>query len=163
MPLRVIILAGPIGSGKSTRLAAWCLGRGDVGGVLQMRTPGGRRLVAIGTDLSQPLESRDQGEAAVNVGRFRFRTAAFAFANAHLHAVAMNTALGNIIVDEVGPLELSGSGMADGVRTVLARDHGAAVLLVRDGLVRDVARAFGLDQPLILDAANWPAPGSPPP
>ena len=155
MPSAVTILIGPKGSGKSSRLAAWAAGRSDVGGVLQRVGGQGRYLIAIGSDVAVPLETRDAHEASVAVGRFQFRRAAFDWANAQLAELATNREIATVILDEIGPLELEGGGIAPGARAVLGAAPAQVLMLVRDGLADAVARAFA-PQARVIPAEGWP-------
>lgn len=80
-----------------------------------------------------------EGEAVVEVGRFRFRAAALAWAGQRI-AAAVAAGADLVVIDEVGPLELRGEGLADALGALppgLAR-----VLLVRSGLEDVVAARF---------------------
>ncbi|WP_133365851.1 hypothetical protein [Qipengyuania sediminis] len=151
----VTILTGPKHSGKSSRLEAWAITRTDVGGLLQRAGAQGRYLTAIGTDVTVPLESRDPDEAEIEVGRFRFRQAAFDWANAHLARVASERGLATVILDEIGPLELEGGGIASGARAILAATPPRVVLVVREGLAEAAARAFA-PYARVIAAEGWP-------
>lgn len=155
MPTSVTILTGPTGSGKSSRVAAWCADRTDVSGILQRAQAGGRALVALSSDETVALESLDPAEPAITVGRFRFRRAAFDWANAHLAAIAPDPAWSFVVLDELGPLELEGDGMASGARAVLAHSPGAVILLVRERLADAVVRAFAPGAQ-VMAAEDWP-------
>lgn len=136
------IVTGPIRSGKTTRLARWAQGRGDVAGVLSPDGPDGRIFVDLATGESIGMENPGPDESVQAIGRFRFRGAAFEWANARLIAAAAGA--GTIVIDEVGPLELGGGGLRSGVTAALARTDGRTILVVREALVGDVRRAFDL-------------------
>lgn len=150
----VTILSGPIRSGKTTKLAAWAQGRDDVRGVLSPDGPGGRRFFDLTTGKSVPMENPGPGEKEIAVGRFRFRAAAFSWANARVIDAASDTRA-TLVIDEVGPLELGGGGLVPGLQAALDRAHGRLVLVVRELLVNDVRRAFGIDHVDVTPDIGW--------
>jgi len=145
VPVRLI--HGDIGSGKTRRAAAWAeaeiLDGRRPGGVLALKSPTGRRFMDLMTGDDVALEHPREDEVAVPVGRFQFRQAAFDWATQRIEAAAEQGVSG-IIIDEVGPLEMSGGGFADLIDR-LARDHPAVerILLVRTSLIDAVATRFG--------------------
>jgi len=159
---RVFIITGGRGAGKSTlvlSLAESLCGRGVcVGGI---SAPGfwedGRRggfdLVDLRTSQRRLLCRRDgPGHWAVQ-GSFRFAPEAFSFglqalADASRHDVDV------LMVDEVGPLELQGRGWAPQL-DLLARERRKPMLwVVREHLVDDVKRRWGLAQARIWEAGK---------
>ena len=105
------------------------------------------------------LEHPRQDEAVLPVGRFQFRQAAFDWAVQRIET-ALEQGAGAIVIDEVGPLEMRDDGFA-GLLDRMARDYPAVerVLLVRTGLVDDVAARFGgttclFDPPRNLSASG---------
>ncbi len=136
------IVTGPIRTGKTTRLARWAEARGNVTGVLSPDGPDGRIFVDLATGESIAMENPDPDEPVQAIGRFRFRSAAFDWANARLLAAANGP--GTVIVDEVGPLELDGGGLRQGVAATLARPDGRTILVVRETLVDDVRRTLDI-------------------
>lgn len=152
---RVTILSGPIRSGKTTWLLAWARGRTDVAGLLSPDGPGGRIFVDLSTGETEAMERPQESEAVLTVGRFRFRAAAFDWGNARLVAAAEQTIRSTIVVDEVGPLELAGSGLRVGVEAALARSRGRVVLVVRRPLVDTVRRTFGISHAEMVAGIGW--------
>lgn len=148
MAVLLEIIAGPLHSGKTTRLAAWCAAqpRGTVGGVLQPARATGRVFIDVATEEEFPLEaSIDAPEAAVQrVGRFVFATAAFAWAAQRVARAAADPRVEVIVIDEIGPLELRGAGLDAAVRAVLASDRPGllVVLVVREALVGAVRARY---------------------
>lgn len=151
----VLILSGPIRSGKTTRLATWTRGRSDVAGLLSPDRDGGRVFVDIATGAATAMENPLPGEPVMSVGRFDFRAAAFEWANERLIAAAGDPRDTTIVVDEIGPLELAGNGLVPGIRAVLARPGGRSILVVRDHLVASVVAAFDLPQFEVATDIGW--------
>ena len=155
--MRVRLIHGDIGSGKTRRAAAWVESEGlagrTVAGVLALKAPTGRQFLDIATGDQVALEHPAEGEVAVPVGRFQFRQAAFDWAVGRI-GQSLGQA-GSVVIDEVGPLELGGAGFAP-LLDRLAQDHPGIqrVLLVRTGLVEAVADRFCRDATTIFDPAR---------
>ena len=107
-----------------------------------------------------PLEAADSDEPSVAVGRFRLSAPALRWGNMRLIEAAAE-ARGTVLIDEIGPLELSGIGLRDGVDAVLARPHGETLLVVRELLVEEARRRLGLPHARLIAAADWPHAGQP--
>ena len=143
--VRVLLIHGDIGSGKTRRAAAWVEAEGlagrTVAGVLALKSPTGRWFMDIATGDQVALEHPAEDEVAIPVGRFLFRQAAFDWAVQRIEQ-SLGQA-GSVVIDEVGPLEMGGGGFAP-LLDRLERDHPAIhrVLLVRTSLVDTVAERF---------------------
>lgn len=145
----IIILTGPIQTGKTTALRR---AFGDPGGlsargVLQPVIGGRRHALCLESGETRLLESQADSDT-VHVGRFAFSAATLAWARACIDGAPSSEAW--LVIDEVGPLELRGDGLAESVRvaTGRARRPGGPrlLLVVREGLVGSVVRAFGLHE-----------------
>jgi len=152
--VRVLLIHGDIGSGKTRRAAAWIEAEGlagrPVAGVLALKSPTGRRFMDIATGDQVPLEHPAEDEVAVPVGRFQFRQAAFDWA---VHRIEQSLGqAGSVVIDEVGPLELRNGGFA-ALLDRLERDYPATrrVLLVRSSLVDAVTGRFCRGAATIFD------------
>jgi nucleoside-triphosphatase THEP1 len=157
--MRVRLIHGEIGSGKTRRASAWVEFEGlagrTVAGVLALKAPTGRRFLDIATGDEVALEHPAEDEVAVPVGRFQFRQAAFDWAVDRI-GQSLGQA-GSIVIDEVGPLELGGAGFAP-LLDRLADDHPGIqrVLLVRTGLIDAVADRFCRSATIIFEPARNP-------
>lgn len=178
----IYVLSGPVQTGKTTRLRAWCddwLARAptdatysSVDGILAPVVGGHRHLLHIPTGTMRDLEDFSDGAPAVTVRRFTFNAGVFAWArNCLLGAVTPPSPPADrvrwIIVDEVGPLELSGGGLEPAVSELLrvvgfGRGHTPypggvgdslagspgdslrVVLVIREDLVDDALMHLGL-------------------
>ena len=159
-PPRVYLVTGPVQTGKTTRLRAWCDERSDVDGILAPVVDGRRHLLHIGGGVIRNLEEVSGGAATVTVRRYTFNADVFAWARSCLLSAAadpgreINAQPRWIIVDEVGPLELSGGGLEPAVSKLLAlalnsplRGGGnllRVVLVIREHLVDDALKHFGV-------------------
>ena len=153
----VTLLTGPIRSGKTSWAAAASLHATDWGGVLQPDGPRGRviRDLCTGREVSLEFFDDDFGEE-VRVGRFRFRATAFAWADEVIATAAADPACRTVLVDEVGPLELDGRGVAEGVGAALSRASGMVMLVVRRSLLDAVRTRFALHDASVLDVSGLP-------
>ncbi len=155
-----MILTGSIRSGKTTRLARWAEDRRHVGGVLSPDGPEGRFFLDLATGDTRAMEHPGPQEEAIVVGRFRFRAAAFEWANARLSEAAWpprhdSPRSGVIAIDEIGPLELRGGGLRSGLEAALRQRPSDVLLVVREQLVGDVVREFGLDHAEVVSEIGW--------
>jgi nucleoside-triphosphatase THEP1 len=152
--VRVRLIHGEVGSGKTRRAAVWveseALAGRTVAGVLALKSPAGRQFMDIATGDQMPLEHPVGDEVAIPVGRFRFRQAAFDWAVQRIEQ-ALGSA-GSVVIDEVGPLEMRGGGFAP-LLDRLERDYPGIerVLLVRSGLVEGVVDRFCRDAVTAFD------------
>ncbi len=149
---RVVILTGATGSGKTTmtedvvqRLR--CAGV-RVGGVL---APGllanGRRTgfdlvhLATGERAALAREQADTGNRHAQWGRFAFLPEGLALGARALGADALSSDV--VVVDEVGPFELSGGGWAGALDALAHGFAGALLLVVRESIVEAVQAKWG--------------------
>ncbi len=152
MTPRVVVLTGPIRSGKTTRLAAWVRTRAAAGesvaGILAPTSGHERSLCSIATGECRVLTA-GPGVAEsrlVAIGPHRFDGAVFDWARG---VIAEAAGPGWLVVDEVGPLELGGSGLEPAVGTAVRAAAGAGasarlLLVVRERLVERVLDRYGL-------------------
>jgi nucleoside-triphosphatase THEP1 len=140
------LLTGPIRSGKTTRLAAWAAATPGTAGVLMPDTPRGRVFRELRTGFEWPTAARLGDWRPLRIGRFQFGRAAFAWAESALLGAATHPATHWLVMDEVGPLELRGEGLALALRAILAlpQPPPALVLVVRQALAAAVVQEFGL-------------------
>ncbi|MCC3158364.1 nucleoside-triphosphatase [Hymenobacter sp. 15J16-1T3B] len=105
-----------------------------------------RHFLDLRSGLRWPVAARPGQWPVLSVGRFQFSPAAFAWANAALRGAATDPAVHWLVVDEIGPLELRGEGLAPALTDVLRAashpDH--LIIVVRSGLVEAVWRRFKL-------------------
>lgn len=151
------IVTGEIGSGKTTLLRQlYEAGGGD--GILLPR------LYCGGDWAGQRIKRLGQGEGGTFCLRerflpagwregYRYRDCSFALEGISYLERALTDILREgkqpVYLDEIGPMELAGGGMAPYLRRLLARDV-AVVAAVRLGCAEAVRRAFSLgDAPVI--------------
>lgn len=144
---RCSILGGAIRSGKTSALRAWA-GRGEAAGFLSPDGPEGRLLVNAATGECLPFEAGDGDEAVQAIGRFRFLDSAFA-AGADWIREGLRAGAPWLLMDEIGPLELSGGGFDALLRETLAALEAAPVscrllIVVREPLLTAVQERYSL-------------------
>ena len=148
----VFFLTGEVNSGKTSVLSGWWVdlyrGRGKrIGGVLAPANwKGGTKVSYDIVDLSTgerrlmaSLKTIKDGE---RIGRFWFSRKGILLGNNAIKSLNADWDIG--IVDEVGPLELEGSGLAKGFREMLEHPPKKLIVVVRNTLLEDVARSFGI-------------------
>ena len=148
--MTIVLVEGKIDSGKTrylSGLAADLKERGvSFGGILcpadySEGAKNSYRAVDIATGESAPLVSMVPFDDGFTFGKFSFSRAGYRFASTVLHR---SLSAAHLIIDEIGPVELSGMGYADDLRWLLSAYSGRLVLAVRDFLHDQVVEAFGL-------------------
>lgn len=143
----ILLLTGPVGSGKTTALLNWAAAWPGVGGIASPRAGTGRAFVDLASNERWPMDAgAGAGEVAtLEVGRHRFSLASFHRADGVLRQALADRGRRPLALDEVGPLELRGQGFAAIVpELVVAAAARHVVLVVRAGLVEAVRARFGI-------------------
>ena len=145
------ILSGSVHSGKTTRLIKWLKDKNNVQGIISPILDGKRYLVNIQSDEKRKLEidSFSSKENVTKVGKYIFDQSVFDWAC----KIILDTIKSNpdwLIIDEVGPLELQGDGLAKAVNKVLSNKNILVgtnlVLVVRDSLMTDFLNHYNLSE-----------------
>ena len=159
----LVVLTGPVRSGKTTRLATWVRARAAAGepvaGILAPATTDERSLCSIATGECRVLTAAADvsDEHLVAIGPHRFDGEVFDWARGVIaEAGAGSAAAGSagprpgwLVVDEVGPLELGGAGLEPAVRTAVTaalgrRASARLLLVVRESLVNRALDHYGV-------------------
>ena len=147
----IFILSGSVHSGKTTRLIKWLKDKNNVQGIISPIINGKRYLVNIQSDEKRILEidSGSSQENIIKVGTYIFDKSVFEWAcKIILDAVKTNPDW--LIIDEVGPLELQGEGLAKAAKKVLSNKNILVgtnlVLVVRDSLMTDFLNHYNLSE-----------------
>ncbi|MCS7240302.1 MAG: DUF2478 domain-containing protein [Candidatus Bipolaricaulota bacterium] len=150
---RGLIVTGPIGSGKTQAVStlAEILGKEGwrVAGVVAPRILRGRETVGyLVRDISTEREILlcSLTPPGTKFRRFYFSPEALAFANKVLLAAAKEAEV--VVIDEVGPLELSGNGFAPGL-IACVRSPAYLVLTARPHIVEEVLRWLSVDLAIV--------------
>lgn len=158
---RVVLLAGGVGQGKTTLAAeaARRLREGGrvVGGVLAHGLwRDGERWGFDVEDLldgrREPLCRRDAPPAEISVGPFHFLPEGLKLGRAALSVERLRAAgAAVVIVDEVGPLELSEAGWAESLDGLVAGWPGPMLWVVRRSLASEVAERWLAAPPEVVE------------
>jgi nucleoside-triphosphatase len=152
MSNKIIILTGQIQTGKTTLLQQFCKARNDVAGICTPIVNGKRVFYDIAGDSFFNIEA-DSNEAILAVGKYLFSKTAFAKAgNILLNATQRNN-LNYLIIDEIGPLEIrQRQGLYQSLKKIVSSSFTyTLILVVRQSLIKEVAVAFNLSNPVVLD------------
>ena len=144
------ILTGPVKSGKTTRLIAWVKYHRHCAGILSPVINNQRFIYSILANNHRRLESStDQlkDKDIVKVGKYSFLQSTFQWARAELR-LAMDKKPPYLVIDEIGPLELSGKGLEPMVMDIFKNykrsEKHQLILVVRETLLEDVVSHYNL-------------------
>jgi nucleoside-triphosphatase THEP1 len=147
----IYVLSAPIRSGKTTMLLNWSAGKEDVFGILTPDINGKRVFMDVHTRETFHMEAQ-QGEVALNIGRFSFSKSSFSKAISIIrHSIRKD---GWLIIDEIGPLEMAGQGFHDLLKEVLENRQNKLLIVVREPLTDEVIKRFELTATIIHTPAD---------
>ena len=149
----IAILSGPIRSGKSSALLKWCKGKTDVYGILTPIENGKRVFMDISTGEKFPMEAEGNEPLKIKIGNYNFSLMAFSKA-VQIITNALRQSRGWLVIDEIGPLELSGKGFDEILREILETEKAPLklILVVRDNLLDQVIQHYHLHDHNLADA-----------
>jgi len=160
-PLRVVIVTGARDCGKTTALVEAVeelkrLGHRVAGFVQPAERHDDEKNAYFVRDVATGEEAPLARKLALGRGlagtRFEFDPAGFALARRALARVASGDVL---VVDEMGPLELSGEGHMQPVRVALATPGLAgAVVCIRDHLLPPLRQVLGIEIAVVVDTRD---------
>jgi nucleoside-triphosphatase THEP1 len=141
----VILFVGPVGGGKTSTLTSlvskWRASGKEVRGLLAHRVMEkghrvGYDLEVIGKERRSAL-ARKEGAGIEQIGPFVFLDDALARGRKALRAA---TSAQIVIVDEIGPLELSGRGWSREVERLLHKSKVTLILVARESLQEQLTK-----------------------
>jgi nucleoside-triphosphatase THEP1 len=157
----IIILSGPVHGGKTTliqkSLSRWASRGLRFGGFLSLAVPNSRGeteydFLDLKNGRRLPFLRRKGEDEWEHVGDFRLVPRTLEAARALIAAADPAEVL---IVDEVGPLELSGGGLWSALREAVGRSSLRTLLVVRENILEEMIEALrGSVPPLVLDVRN---------
>ncbi|WP_240473412.1 ATP-binding cassette domain-containing protein [Ferrimonas senticii] len=156
---RVLLLTGESGSGKTTALMNLWQQQPQ----LQLKgllCPGemadGKRLSSDAINLAsgerQPFGRRQAQFDAATGTRFSFAPEGLALAQQALNAASDDHS--TYLVDEIGPMELAGLGLAKAIASLLANPQRKQIWVVRPSLLEAVIERWHLQAPQIVVASD---------
>ena len=150
----VVIYSGEKGVGKSTYLQEIFLRRLNVCGILQPRIKGVKYLVDVVTGEKRKLELQNQTEEEkiVTIGNYTFSEETFLWGQQKLMEV-IKISCELIIIDEIGPLELSGSGLEPVLSEIIFKAitwEKKLLIVVRPKLIEKVISEYQLLIPTVI-------------
>jgi len=146
----VYILTAPIQSGKTTSLLQWAEGRNDVHGILTPVVDGKRLFMNAQSRQLFLMEAKEGETETLQVGRFVFSKNNFDKAIQIIRDAIHKE--GWMVIDEIGPMELSGEGFSEVLKEVLAKRQRNILLVVRDKeeMLDKVKAYFGISDAIVL-------------
>jgi len=128
-----IIITGEVGIGKST-LCRKALGllrdvEDRCGGVITCKDGNGKIIAEdVLTQTRMVLASRNGDYQGPRVGAYHFNPAGLAFG---VDALNKGATMPLFVIDEIGPLEVSGRGFANAVALINGRKSGSCLAVIR--------------------------------
>lgn len=146
---KILILTGPIESGKTTYLQKFIIDS-DCDGIISPIIDGKRYLQRIKTGEKRLLDSEE--DKGFRVGKHIFDDKTFAWGRDQLLQI-LNSSIDYIVIDEIGPLELSGHGFEPILSYIFEKFKSSAdlnlAIVVRETLVGTVIENYELDTDLV--------------
>lgn len=139
-----IIITGEVGIGKST-VCRKILGllrvvRHRPGGVISYRDGNGKIIAEdVLTQTRMTLAGVNGDYQGPQVGRYHFNPAGLAFG---VDALNRGAGLPLFVVDEIGPLELSGTGFTNAITLINCRESGSSLAVIRAASLRAFLPGF---------------------
>lgn len=140
-PKNLMILSGPIKSGKSSRLYELYKNWENAAGIITLVINNKRHLYSIRTREMKLLEAdvAVSDMKVVNVGKYKFSKEVFSWGRKILLAdLKQEPSL--IIIDEIGPLEFLGKGLAPAAFKIIHKSLAGkqkVLVVVRESLVKE--------------------------
>jgi nucleoside-triphosphatase THEP1 len=151
------ILTGPVQSGKTTRLITWVKYHRYCAGILSPVINNQRYLYSILANDYRRLESSDESvvdKDIIKIGKFTFLQSTFQWAREELQT-ALEDRPPYLIIDDIGPLELSGQGLEPMITNILQNykrsEKHHLILVVRESLLEDVISYYNLQDLYLTD------------
>ncbi|MFC3880195.1 nucleoside-triphosphatase [Algoriphagus namhaensis] len=135
--LEITLLTGPKRAGKTTWLHK---NKSASAGFLSPIVSEKRQFLLLPSSETFPME---EPAGQLQVGKYSFSAGAFARVEAHIHQHFHDEEL---IIDEIGPLEIRGEGFSDLLRLILEQYGGKLLIVLRTEIVQEAIEAFQLDR-----------------
>ena len=167
--MSIILFSRQVGSGKTTELMEWSRRQNNIAGILMPDIEGKRKIFNLQTKEIVELECPDPdncSEGLIQVGRFYFYAAVFRQVNTIL-LQSLEAGPDWLVVDEVGKLELNGSGFYDSVNWIISAQKNKTtaskiLLVVRENLCDEVISFFKIEDYIKAPDLKGPLFSDPP-
>lgn len=152
--LKIHILTGPVHTGKTTRLMHWASSQKNIDGIFQPIIDEKRFLYHIASRTLRMLESPSNStdEKVIKIGNYRFSKEVFIWAQTIL-LNSLDKNLDWLIIDEIGPLELDGSGLEPIITKIFNESEkfsGKILCVVRDSMIDKFVEHYKLENNFVL-------------
>ena len=140
MTKKILIVTGPVHSGKTTRLMHWAASQTKIDGIFQPVIDDKRFIYHIASRTLKSLEvpALAKEEHIIRIGNYRFSKETFSWAQKKL-LDCLSKDLDWLIIDEIGPLELEGNGLEPAISSIInARENVTAkiICVVREEILQ---------------------------
>lgn len=152
---KITILTGPVHTGKSTVLMQWVLKQQEAGkivrGLLNPSIDGCKHFIHARHGDKVNMHASEEEANPIVIGKYRFSNKAFNLANQWIQE---ESTLGSdiFVLDEIGKLELSMTGLWPGVEALLSNQalHKHIILVIRDYLLKQATETHSLQHARII-------------
>jgi nucleoside-triphosphatase THEP1 len=148
---KLLIYTGPVHSGKSSRLLSFVQNRKDIGGILTPRIENKKYIYNISSGEKELLEAdtNDKTNDLIVAGKYKFQKKVFEWGREVL-LKASGGKYSYLIIDEIGPLELSGEGLAPIADDIIKKNNSIdsqLLVVVRESLINKFLEHYRLSIP----------------
>lgn len=147
----IYILTDKVRTGKTTRLIEWITGKENIFGILQPAVDEGRFIINLRTNKARMLSAAESipDDQKIIVGKFSFDKKVFEWAQKELlESLDLNPDW--LVVDEVGILELDGSGLEPAIGQLIQKSKDGIdtkiLFVVRKNLYEKFLQHFNLSE-----------------
>ncbi len=153
---RILILSGPIQSGKTTSLIKNFSKSDSVGGFICPDVLGSRMIYFADYRRLVPFQLVEL-DNAISIGKFKFDENIFSKAyDLLVNPITLEKEI--VVVDEIGPLELKEQGYYQALIMLIdnwrKKENGTLILVIREHLIVDVVAKFDLKDAEIITKDN---------
>ncbi|MBA4406834.1 hypothetical protein C0389_06130 [bacterium] len=146
---KIYFLTGPVHTGKTTRLMHWVTSQKNIDGIFQPVIDEKRFIYHIASRTLKLLDlpSATHDEKVIKIGKYFFSRDVFAWSQKIL-TDGFEKELDWLIIDEIGPLELSGTGFEPAITKIFSENEkfrGNILCVVRDSILEKVIEHYKLE------------------
>jgi nucleoside-triphosphatase len=148
MKNEIFILSAPVGTGKTTGLHEWTKQHANAFGILTPVVAGKRIFLDISSGEGFEMETNEDNPDAIKIGRYVFSKKSFRRAEKIIGDAILNKQCEWLIIDEIGPLELSGNGFCNVLKEIILHNDRTfnLILVIRENILKEAAAYFNIDQ-----------------